>query len=59
MRAEFEISGEEKRLIGTGAVQARPLSPSFKGDCFSVDPANAKALAQCPAGDSQELGNNK
>ena len=45
MRAEFEIGGEEKRPIGTGAVQGKVFKPIIQKDCFSVVPANAKALS--------------
>jgi len=47
MRAEFEIGGEEKRPIGTSAVQGKPVKPIIQEDCFSVVPANAKVLSQC------------
>jgi hypothetical protein len=57
MRADFEISGEEKRPIVR--YKARPLSPSFKRDCFSAVLANAKACFSALAGDFQELGTNK
>jgi hypothetical protein len=47
MRAEFEIGGEEKRPIGTCAVRGKAFKPIILEDCFSVVPANVKALSQC------------
>jgi hypothetical protein len=47
MRAEFEIGGEEKRPIGTCAVQGKAFKPIIQEDCFSLVPADAKALSQC------------
>jgi|GraSoi2013_100cm_1033763.scaffolds.fasta_scaffold214676_1 hypothetical protein len=47
MRAEFEIGGEEKWPIGTCAVQGKAFEPIIEEDCFSMVPANAKALSQC------------
>jgi hypothetical protein len=47
MRAEFEITGEERRPMGTCAVQGKAFKPFIREDCFSVAPAKAKALSQC------------
>jgi hypothetical protein len=57
MRAEFEIGGEEKRPIGTCAVQTRSLNPSFKRGCFSVAASHGKALSHYLDWRSPEIGN--
>jgi len=36
MGAEIEIGGEEKRRIGTCAVQGKAFKPIILEDCFSV-----------------------
>ena len=57
MRTEFEIGGEEKRPIGTCAVQGGAFKPIIQEDRFSVVPANPKALSQCLAWRFPGIGN--
>jgi len=59
MRTEFEIGGEEKRPIGTCAVQGEAFKPIIQEDCFSVVPANPKPCLSASVGDSHELGTKK
>src|SRR5882724_10800777 len=58
MRAEFEIGGEDKRPIGTCAVQGKAFKPIIQECCFSVVPAHTNPCLCASAGDSQ-LGTNK
>src|SRR5258708_29856360 len=59
IRAEFEIGGEDKRPIGTCAVQGKAFKPIIQEDATPWSPPTPKPYLSASAGDSQELRTNK